>query len=215
MQSTRRSRYYVKKRKGNCIMAFTREFLKGLNIEGDNLEKIMTEYGKSHTESAELQKKVEDLTSQNETLTGQIKERDGQLKTLSKSAGDNEELKTQIKSLQDSNKQTATEYQAKLAEQSKNFKIDSALRDAKARNPKAVKALLDLDKVSVDGDNLVGFKDQLEAVKKDNDYMFESGKPNESAKQGVKVVTGGNPGGNGGGEPSIVQRIAQRMTGGE
>ena len=196
-------------------MAFTRDFIKGLGIEGDNLEKIMTEYGKSHTESAELQKKVEDLTSQNETLTGQIKERDGQLTTIKKSVGDNEELKSQIKSLQDANKQTATDYQSKLAEQSKNFKIESALRDAKARNPKAVKALLDMDKVSVDGDNLVGFNDQLEAVKKDNDFLFEADGSNGQGKQGVKVTTGGNPSGGNGDEPSIVQRIAQRMTGGE
>lgn len=198
-------------------MSVTRDFLKTLGIEGDNLEKIMTEVGKDKgisAEKVELQSKIDDLTSQNETLTGQIKERDSQLNTLKKSAGDNEELKTQIKSLQDENKQTATDYQAKLAEQSKNFKIDSALRDAKARNPKAVKALLDLEKVSVDGDNLVGFNDQLEAVKKDNDYMFETVNPNNPPKPGVKIVNPNNPSGEGG-EASIVQRIAQRMTGGQ
>ncbi|MFT8557717.1 phage scaffolding protein [Liquorilactobacillus hordei] len=198
-------------------MSVTRDFLKTLGIEGDNLEKIMTEVGKDKgisAEKVELQSKIDGLTNQNETLTGQIKERDGQLNTLKKSVGDNEELKAQIKSLQDENKQTATDYQTKLADQSKSFKIDSALRDAKARNPKAVKALLDLEKVSVDGDNLVGFKDQLEAVQKDNDYMFETADNNNSAKPGVKIVNPNNPSGNGE-EASIVQRIAQRMTGGQ
>lgn len=179
-------------------MSVTRDFLKTLGIEGDNLEKIMTEVGKDKgisAEKVELQSKIDDLTSQNETLTGQIKERDDQLNTLKKSVGDNEELKAQIKSLQDENKQTTTDYQTKLSEQSKNFKIDSALRDAKARNPKTVKALLDLDKVSVDGDNLVGFNDQLEAVKKDNDFLFEPSEPNNPPKPGVKVTTTGNPSG--------------------
>lgn len=198
-------------------MPVTREFLKNLGIEGDSLEKIMTEVGKDKgisAEKVELQSKIDSLTSQNDDLNSQIKERDGQLSTLKKSVGDNEELKTQIKSLQDENKQAATDYQSKLAEQSKNFKIDSALRDAKARNPKAVKALLDLDKVSVDGDNLVGFKDQLEAVQKDNDYMFEAVNPNDPPKPNVKIVNPNNPSG-GSEEASIVQRIAQRMTGGQ
>lgn len=179
-------------------MPVTRDFLKTLGIEGDNLEKIMSEVGKDKgisAEKVELQSKIDGLKSQNETLTGQIKERDGQLTTIKKSVGDNKELKAQIKSLQDANKQTATEYQNKLAEQSKNFKIDSALRDAKARNPKAVKALLDMDKVSVDGDNLVGFNDQLEAVKKDNDFLFEPDGSNTQTKPGIKVTIDKNPSG--------------------
>ncbi|MFT8477723.1 MAG: phage scaffolding protein [Liquorilactobacillus sp.] len=202
-------------------MSVTREFLKTLGIEGDSLEKIMSEVGKDKgisAEKVELQSKIDSLTSQNDDLNSQIKERDGQLSTLKKSAGDNEELKAQIKSLQDENKQAATDYQRKLAEQSKNFKIDSALRDAKARNPKAVKALLDLDKVSVDGDNLVGFKDQLEAVQKDNDFLFEQGEQNnnnQNQNTATHATFTGNASGDNANEPTIVQRIAQRMTGGQ
>ncbi|EJE97702.1 phage scaffolding protein [Liquorilactobacillus mali] len=202
-------------------MSVTREFLKTLGIEGDSLEKIMSEVGKDKgisAEKVELQSKIDSLTSQNDDLNSQIKERDGQLSTLKKSAGDNEELKAQIKSLQDENKQAATDYQSKLAEQSKNFKIDSALRDAKARNPKAVKALLDLDKVSVDGDNLVGFKDQLEAVQKDNDFLFEQGEQNsnnQNQNTATHATFTGNASGDNANEPTIVQRIAQRMTGGQ
>lgn len=181
-------------------MSVTRDFLKTLGIEGDNLEKIMTEVGKDKgisAEKVELQSKIDDLTSQNETLTGQIKERDGQLNTLKKSAGDNEELKNQIKSLQDENKQTTADYQTKLSEQSKNFKIDSALRDAKAKNPKAVKALLDLDKVSVDGDNLIGLEDQLTSLKELDDYLFEneSTQNGDENKPGIHITAKGNPGG--------------------
>lgn len=181
-------------------MAFTREFLKGLGIEGDNLEKIMAEYGKSHTETADLQKKVADLTEQNVSLQSQIDDRDKQLAELKKAAGDNDELKGKIKELQDANKQAAEDYQAKLAEQSKESKIELALRDAKAKNPKAVKALLDLSKVSVDGDNLIGFNEQIEKIKETDAYLFQDDEQNK--KPPITITGSGNPAA--GGKPKAI-----------
>lgn len=70
------------------------------------------------------------------------------------------------------------------------LKFDHALKDAlsaaKARNPKAVKALLELDKIkfSEDGEQLEGLQEQLEAVKTDNGYLFEdSESPAEEAEE--------------------------------
>lgn len=191
-----------KKRKGNCVMTFTREFLKGLGIEGDSLEKIMAEYGKSHTETADLQKKVADLTEQNGSLQSQIDDRDKQLTEIKRSAGDNEELKSKIKALQDANKQAAEDYQAKLAEQSKETKIELALRDAKAKNPKAVKALLDLSKVSVDGDNLIGFNEQIEKIKETDAYLFQKEDDEQNKKPPITITGSGNPAA--GGKPKAV-----------
>lgn len=116
---------------------------------------------------------------------------DDQLAEIKKSAGDNEELKNQIKDLQDANKKTAKDYQNKLAEQQKEFRIESALRDANAKNPKAVKALLDLEKVSVDGDNVIGLDDQLKNLQESEGYLFGDKQPNGAKK----VFTQGNPAG--------------------
>jgi len=66
----------------------------------------------------------------------------------------------------------------KLTNQTKSSKIEIALLGAKAKNTKAVKALLDESKISLDGDNLLGINEQLEAIKKDNAYLFDDGKPN-------------------------------------
>lgn len=68
---------------------------------------------------------------------------------------------------------------AKLEQQKKDSRIDLALVEAKAKNVKAARALLDVDKVSLDGDNLIGLKEQLEAVAKANPYLFgdEAGNP--------------------------------------
>ena len=48
-----------------------------------------------------------------------------------------------------------------------------ALKDEGARNPDAVKALLDLDEITVDGDDVKGLEGQLETIKEEEDYLFE------------------------------------------
>ncbi len=60
----------------------------------------------------------------------------------------------------------------KLAEQTKNSKIDFALLGAKAKNTKAVRALLDESKISLDGENLLGLNEQIESLKKEAAYLF-------------------------------------------
>lgn len=64
----------------------------------------------------------------------------------------------------------------KLINQTKSSKIEIALLAAKAKNTKAVKALLDEEKISLDGENLIGVNEQLEAIKKDNAYLFDDGR---------------------------------------
>lgn len=127
-------------------------------------------------------------------LKGQLGERDKQLTKIKQSAGDNEELKEQIKTLQDTNKQTATDFQAKLDKQARDFKIEQALSNAQAKNPKAVKALLDLGEVKVDGDRLLGMDDQLKALKESDGYLFEDTEPDgNQSKGGVHIFPKGNP----------------------
>lgn len=125
-------------------------------------------------------------------LKGQLGERDKQLTKIKQSAGDNDELKEQIKTLQDTNKQTATDFQAKLDKQARDFKIEQALSNAQAKNPKAVKALLDLEEVKVDGDQLLGMEDQLKALKESDGYLFEDTEPDGSqSKGGVHIFPSG------------------------
>ncbi len=71
------------------------------------------------------------------------------------------------------NEQTAKDYQSKITKQAKDFAITNALKDAGAKNTKAVLALLDLDKVSVDEDGqLFGIAEQLEELQKTDAYLF-------------------------------------------
>ncbi|MBM6753878.1 phage scaffolding protein [Lactobacillus alvi] len=164
-----------------------REDLKELGLNDDQISSVMANYGKSINEYKE---QVANLTSERDALKGQITDRDGQLETLKKSAGkDNDDLKQQIKDLQDANKANKEKYQQQIASQAKSFKIEGALRDAKARNVKTVLALIDTDKVSVGDDGkLVGLNDQIEAAKRSDGYLFaETSKPKVEINNGFKL----------------------------
>ncbi|PKM74919.1 MAG: hypothetical protein CVU92_04075 [Firmicutes bacterium HGW-Firmicutes-17] len=76
-----------------------------------------------------------------------IATRDTQLQELKDSAGDIETLKTTIETMAQDNTKAEAKYQKEIAEIKRSTAIDRALEGAKARIPKAVKALLDLDKI--------------------------------------------------------------------
>ena len=79
--------------------------------------------------------------------------------------------KAQIEQLQAENQKAAEEWQAKMTQMQLDFAIERALTTAKAKNVKAVKALLDMDKVKLDGDQLLGIDDQLKDLKQSDPYL--------------------------------------------
>lgn len=80
-----------------------------------------------------------------------------------------------------------TESIAQLSALKFDHALDGALVGAKARNAKAVKALLKMDdlKLSDDG-TIIDLDKQLKQVREANDYLFESDVPTP------KIVIGGN-----------------------
>lgn len=188
-----------------------REELKELGLNDDQIAAVMTSYGK---EVNPLKEQVDSLTSERDNLKQQVSDRDGQLDDLRKNAGKNEELEATIKQLQEDNKAAATKYQNDLAAKEKGFKIEGALRDAKAKNVKAVLSLIDTEKVSVQKDGtLDGLTDQIAAVKKSDSYLFDG-----EAKVDQPIKFGGNFGNgdnnnNGAGKDDIASRIAARFAG--
>lgn len=183
-----------------------REELKELGLNDEQVSAVMANYGKSINDYNE---QVANLTSERDSLKEQVSDRDGQLERLKKSAGkDNDDLKEQIKKLQEANHASAEHYQEQLAGQAKAFKIEGALRDAKAKNIKAVLSLIDTDKVEVAKDgSLSGLTDQIDAVKKSDDYLFDADQQHHQVTINPSFADNGN---NGAGE-SLTARIAQRM----
>lgn len=95
-------------------------------------------------------------------------------------------------------KKSADEWKAKAEQAEKDaqaqlskLKFDHALEDAltraKAKNPKAVTALLNTEllKLAEDG-SISGLKEQLEKVQAENDYLFESENSDPKIVLGIK-----------------------------
>lgn len=151
--------------------------------------------------------KFDQVNEDNKLLKEQIDERDTQLEELKKvDAG---ALQQRIDELQEENQTTATEYQEKLDKQTFDFTLDKALTGAKVRNSKAVKALLDTEKIKLDGETLLNLDDQLEGLKESDPYLFEQ---EESTTKPPTIVAGGNPRGGGEESKSLSEMSYQELT---
>lgn len=106
-------------------------------------------------------------------LEVQLKDRDTQLADLSKNNKDNEALFNQIKDLQALNKQTTTDYENKINQMQFDYALDGALTNAKSKNNKALKALLDMNSIKYQEGKLEGLREQIEALQKDASYLFD------------------------------------------
>lgn len=117
--------------------------------------------------------KFDQVNNDNKELKRQIKDRDDQLTDLKTKAAGNEDLTKQINDLTEQNKKTAAEYQSKLDQQAFDFALKDALSGAKAKNPKAVEALLNKEAIKLDGDKLLGLEEQLKNLKESDAYLFD------------------------------------------
>src|SRR5690625_3329822 len=120
-------------------------------------------------------------------LQGQLKDRDEQLKALKDV--DPDKLKQEIADLQEENENTKNEYEERLQNQAFEHSLEKALTDAKVKNAKAVKALLDTEKIKSDGDKLLNLDDQLEALKETDSYLFEQEESTEPPKPSFTTGT--------------------------
>ena len=89
------------------------------------------------------------LNTEKKALADTVKERDKQLETLKASTGDVEALKTQIATLQTENTAATKAHEAEIKRLKIDTAVELALSAAKAKNVKAVKALLDLSLIHI------------------------------------------------------------------
>lgn len=146
--------------------------LKELGIADEIIDKIMDANGKdiekTKGNASELEKQVE-------TLSGQIKDRDKQLTDLQKAAGDNEALAEKIKELKEANEAAKASYTKEINQIKIDSAVERAIATSKAKNAKAVKALLDLTDAKLDSDgNIKGLSDQLDKLKETDSYLFDT-----------------------------------------
>jgi len=127
-----------------------------------------------------------------ETELGVIKE---QLSTANKQIDDFKKLDVEgIKAASDKYKSdyeaAVAKSQADMSKLMFDFALDKALVAAKAKNPKAVKALLDVEKLKLDGDTIIGLKEQLDPITTSDAYLFNVEAAAGGNASGVVIVTG-------------------------
>lgn len=140
-----------------------------MKINGDDIENAK---GTAATEIKNLQTEVEGLKTQ-------VGDRDKQLETLKASAGDNADLKKKIEELQTENATAKASHESELNQLKIDFAVEKALTGAKAKNIKAVKALLELNDAKLDKDgNVKGLAEQIEKLTSGDDtkFLFEAQK---------------------------------------
>jgi len=132
---------------------------------------ISTEIGKNFVSKADFSVVKEAKKQLEET----VKERDVQLDKLSKI--DTESLQATIETLKNENQAAKEKYEAQLKQQKIEYAVTMALTSAKAKNLKAVKALLDLENAELQEDGTVkGLSESIEALKgaEDSKFLFET-----------------------------------------
>ncbi|BBA52009.1 phage minor structural protein [Fusobacterium varium] len=151
----------------------TKEQLKALGVTEELAIKIAGE-SKKELEGYVEKTKFDEVDTKVKQLETSVAERDKQLEDLKKSTGDVETLKKQIETLQNENKTKEETYKTELSNLKKNNALDLALAGAKVKNNKAIKALLDSEKIKLKDDGtLEGLTEQLETIKKTDAYLFE------------------------------------------
>lgn len=119
------------------------------------------------------------LNTEKKALADTVKTRNKQLEDLKASTGDVEALKTQIATLQTENATATKAHEAEIKRLKIDTAVELALSAAKAKNVKAAKALLDLDKAELDADGTVkGLADQIKKLVEapESGFMFETQK---------------------------------------
>lgn len=146
-----------------------RKFLEDMGLEKDVIDKIMSENGKDiESTKHKLEVERDNYKDSLEIAQNSLKEFEGV---------DVKELKGKVAQLTADLTQKDNEYKAKIADMEFSSVLDSAISASKAKNTKALKALLDVEKLKASKNQAEDIKSAIENVKKDNDYLFESAEP--------------------------------------
>lgn len=171
------------------------ELLKKLGYTDEQIQKIIggMKENKIYTTTEEkIEERYNKLKEQKVALDQQIKTANATIEDLKKNNTDNETLQSKIGEYESK----VSDYEKQIQDMQFNYAIDGALKGANVKNIKAVKALLNMENVKLDGENILGLTDQLETLKESDSYLFgttiygnepEDGKSNPSPQEATDL----------------------------
>lgn len=159
-----------------------RGFLEEMGIEKENINKILDKYHEGVKEYKDSAEKVKTLEAETTSLKEQIAQRDKDLKELKKV--DAKEFETKIAELEEKNKTLQEAHDKEMSETRRNLMIENSLMKANVKNSKAIRGMLELDKITIDGDELAGLEEQIKALKESDSYLFNIEEPTKTIDLG-------------------------------
>lgn len=149
-----------------------RKFLEDMGLTKEQIDQIMEENGKDITREQGV---ANTYKTQLEEVQEKLKAFDGV---------DVKDLQGKITALTNDLNTTKSTYEAQIADMQFASNLESKISALKARNVKAVMALLDVESLKKSKNQDTDITAALEALKKDNGYLFEE------SKAAPRVVTG-------------------------
>ena len=150
-------------------MEWLKELLK--NAGGENADELegkiskeLPKYFKPAKEFNEINEELKIVKGEKKTLEEDKKKVEDEYNNFKKGSISQADYEAKKQEIENNSK-------AEIEKVRLESKIDLAINNAKAKNVKSVKANLDLDKIKLDGDKLLGFDDQIEALKKSDAYL--------------------------------------------
>jgi len=179
-----------------------RKFLEDLGIEKEQIDKILDE---NSADIGKAKGEAESISTERDDLKKAVSDRDKQLEDLKKSTGDVEAMKQQITDLQTANKTKDTEHASNIKKLKYDTALDKALQAAKAKNAKAVKALLELDPEKAefnDDGSIKGLDKTLKGLQtaEESGFLFDAADGKPPTFKGMK------PGEGSGGKPAELNK---------
>lgn len=153
-----------------------KELLKAQSLTDEQINNITAKMKeeKIYTTSLEnADERYTKLKGQKADLDEQIKAANTTITELKKNNKDNEVLQQTIQD----HEATIENLKKESAQKDFNYALDSALKDNKCKNAKALKALLDLDNIKFNEGKLEGLEGQLTALKESDGYLFDTSNP--------------------------------------
>ena len=152
------------------------EVLKKCGVEEDKANEIVKAMVEAKIYTTNLENvdvRYNKLQEQKKQLEEASKTYQKQLEKLTKDNADVEALNKLVEQLQLSNKELETNHKQEMDRLQFNFALDGALTNAKSKNNKALKALLDMNSIKYQEGKFEGLQEQIEALQKDASYLFD------------------------------------------
>ncbi|MDG0818788.1 phage scaffolding protein [Staphylococcus equorum] len=214
-------------------MSFTREELRGIGIDDDKIEGVMSLHGQEiqsfKDKVSQKDSKLKELQTTVDSYKEDNEQKDNELKDLQEKAKNGDDLQQTISDLRQANQEKEEQRQKEVKELNFNHSLENKLRDVGARNIKAVRALLESDNLKFnDEDNeVIGLQDQLEKLRESDSYLFvetsntddpaQSSQQQQAQSQSSSYNPGTKQGNNGfnNSDEAIGKSNAQRLLGKE